>query len=326
MKNITKNTKSKITIIIFLFAIIFLVAFYGYSADNSPQKQKQTTISTQPEKVTTPGEFKVKATYKLTHKNYLVTLKEYGRYNPELGFGFFSVKIEWLTSRELLYYEFGSSMHPYGKKPMAVFEQKDGSPLLFIDMFLDDDRNPDMLKIYDLDNPYNHISLRLGSGGIEYLNDIVGDFDNDGYIEVLTRELKVAGTGEDMGRGAEVGVFSVYRYMPGGGTGGQYYPSPFPYFKRVKGQAFERFFLKQAKNIYKWIEHDFKKKEYELIEMLQFNWLATIESTQNPKLIKEALSRFKSMPYPDKKRKDEMILLLIKDGYPMLSENVPKVR
>ncbi|TAN41562.1 MAG: hypothetical protein EPN22_15030 [Nitrospirae bacterium] len=48
------------------------------------------------------------------------------------------------------------------------------------------------------------------------------------------------------------------------------------------------------------------------------NWLAAVESTQNPELIRAALARLKTLPYINSKKKQELVELLIRDGFTML--------
>jgi hypothetical protein len=327
MKDIMHYISSRIAALVLLSLIMIIPNNTSYAAEKNTQKQKQTTISTQPEKITIPGEFKVKATYTLTHKSrltnidYRIILKEYAR-KPEWETDSFSIRIEGLSNGELDYYEFGYSIYPNGKKPMAVFEQKNGSPLLFIDMFMDDDhKNPGMIKVYELDDPYNHATLRLGGDEAVRFNETIGDFDGDGFVEVLNLELKEAGTGKNMDTGANFGVRSIYRYVPGGGIGGQYYPFPSPRFERVKGRKFEKYFMAHAKRQIDKIQQLLNQKKYKYIEGLILDWLATVESTQNPELIKEALAQLESLPFPEEKRKKELIKMLIRDGYPMLQQN-----
>jgi hypothetical protein len=307
-----------VLVLVLLSILMMFPTLTASATEQDTRKRKQTTVSVPSEDVTPPGIFKTGAPHVLTHKNYVITLQAYS-YNP-LGWDpVSSVKIERLPKKEVLYHEFGVPP-PVPRDPMAVFEQKKGPALLCILTFLELDKaNSALLRVYELEYPYNQIPLRVSAHKPFNIRDHVGDLDGDGCVEVLTTGFKVAGSHMNMERGAEPGTLFVYRYVPGPGTDSEEYgPSQFPCFKRVKGRAFKRFFMDQASYIYNWIS---KEKERDELERLILNWLATIESTQNPALIKEALRRFKAMSRPDAKGKERILKLLIKDGYSMLKED-----
>lgn len=296
------------------------------------------TISSQPESginkfpkilLELPKYFNLEDSYEIITKYYHISLKTYS-YDPADGLGSFSLSIEELSDHRPRYYEFGFPP-PVKKNPMAIFEQKKGPTLLIIKTVLDTDNNRYILRCYDIDEPYNQTTLRLGGSSFENINDFVGDFDGDGHIEVRNLELKVAGTKQNMGQGADWGVLSIYRYIPGGGTFGKYYSSPNPHFERVKGRAFEKYFMQHAEKLInkdypeylrriKTNSSDIPKIEKTDLEAIVLNWLATVESTENPVLIKNALNHLKILPFPDKKRKEDYIKMLIQNGYPLLQQ------
>jgi len=343
-----KNKNAKGLAVIFLCCMILLAGIECAAAEKSLLKFKDTPKSTAQKYISIPppDDTKLEATHSLVYGDFMIILKRYSQIGRE--FGSLTIKSK-SNPNYIFYYELGFPP-PFGKKPMKIFKGVDnkklskyGLPLLFINTYIDDDKNGSLLMVYQLDiiEPYNRAILRLGGTYAYDIKDVAGDFDGDGNIEVLNLELKVAGTKKDMGTGADVGVRSVYRYVYGGGTGGIYAPSPTPHFERVKGKAFEKYFMEHAQKLIDkiypqilapedpkkekeypsiWTKEERKKQKHEDAEMVVLNWLATVESTQNPKLIKEALAKLETLPYPDKKRKQELIELLIKDGYPMLKQ------
>jgi hypothetical protein len=352
MKDVFSRKKRKIVIaILFCIAVLFLSS-KSCATEKPILKPKDTAKSTAPKYVSIPmpPDAKLEATYKLIYKDHvtneenLITLKRYS------NFGALTISDN-DNPNIIFYYEQGFPP-PYRERPMKIFKghaskkpsDYERPPLLFVLTHRDDDKNPSILMVYqvDISEPYNRATLRLGGTYAYELKDIVGDFDGDGNIEVLNLEVKVSGTRKDMGTGADIGVRSIYRYIYGGGTGGIYAPSPTPHFERVKGAAFEKYFMQHAQKlidkVYPQIlapkdpkiekeypptvstKEEREKQKYENAEIVILNWLATIESTQNPKLIKEALVKLETLPYPDKKRKQEIIELLIQDDYPMLKQ------
>jgi hypothetical protein len=232
--------------------------------------------------------------------------------------------------RYIYYYEQGIPP-PVTDNPLKVFKGPAANgpsryrvpPLLCVLTRMEDDINAAKLLAYQLDSlePQNHASLRLGGTYTYELSQIVRDFDDDGNIEVINLELKVAGTREDMPESADLGVRSIYRFVYGGGVGGQYASSPTPHFERVKGRAFEKYFVMHANKL---INDAYPKllalKDIQYAEIVVLNWLATVESTHNSELISAALARLETLPYPDKYRKRALIRMLILDGYPLLKQ------
>ncbi len=355
MRDVFKTKKR--TAVVFLVSLILLFAgIESYAAEKSVLKPKDTAKSSPLKYITLPlpPDAKLEATYKLTYKDHvtnddrMVTLKRYSNYGS-LDFGSLTISDK-DNPNIIFYYELGFPT-PKREKPVKIFEgsksikqfEYEKPPLLFILTHRDDDKNPSILMAYQLDilEPYNRATLHLGGTYAYELKDIVGDFDGDGNIEVLALELKVAGTRKNMGTGADIGVRSIYRYIYGGGTGGIYAPSLTPHFERVKGQGFEKYFMQHAQELIDkvypqilapedpkiekmypsiWTKEEREKQKHEYAEIVVLNWLATVESTQNSKLIKEALAKLETLPYPDKKRKQELIQMLIQDGYPMLKQ------
>jgi hypothetical protein len=343
------NRNKKEIVIAILFSVIALFAgIESYAAEKPVLKRKDIAKSSPAKTVIIPEGYKLEDTHKLTYEDFAITLKSYSKVRTGAA-GSLEVRDK-DDPNGLYYYEFGFPP-PIDEKPMKIFKGSQGKgtfeydrpPLLFIITYMDDDKNASMLMAYQLDilEPYNRATLRLGGTYAYTLKDIVGDFDGDGNIEVLTLELKVAGMRKNMGKGADIGVRSIYRYIYGGGTGGIYAPSPTPHFERVKGKAFEKYFMQHAQELIDkvypqilapedpkiekeypsiWTKEERQKQKHEYAEIVVLNWLATVESTQNPKMIKEALLKLETLPYPDKKRKQELIELLIQDGYPMLKQ------
>ncbi len=336
MRDVLKS-KERIAVVFLVSLILLFAGIESYAAEKGDLKSKDTAKNTAPKYISIPlsPDAKLEATYKLiykdhvTNKDRLITLKRYS------DFGSLTISDK-SNPNIIFYYELGFPPPVSEReKPMKIFKDSKSKkpfeyekpPLLFILTHRDDDKNPAILMAYQLDilEPYNRATLHLGGSYAYELKDIAGDFDGDGNIEVLNLELKVAGTKEDMIE-ANSGVRSIYRYLYGGGTGGIYAPSPQPYFERIKGKAFEKYFMQHAQELieaYSQImanrELKFEEKE-KLAEKIILNWLATVESTQNPKLIQEALAKLETLPYPDKKRKQKLIELLIQDGYPMLKQ------
>lgn len=286
------------------------------------------------ESLVLPKQFKNLRTHKTVHGDYRITLRHYS-YDAASEVGVSGLAIEYVPDSALLYYELGYPP-PDRRTPMTVFKQKKGPDLLILHtVLIDRDKNPTMLKVYELEEPYNHSALRIGGGYAYELKDLIGDFDGDGRLDVLNLELKIAGTDENMGMGAEFGVRSVYRYVPGGGTAGRYYPSPQSHFERVKGRVFEKYFMHHAQKL---IDKDYpeilsrkekgdpskathlKREGTRLLEAIVLNWLATVESTQNPEQIAKAILRLEMLPFPDPQRKRELLNMLVRSGYHMLKQ------
>ncbi len=281
---------------------------------------------------TLPKQFTLRRTYDLRYKDYLIQHKRYSHPDEETDLS--NLLIVHKPTCSLLYYELGYPP-PYGLAPMMIFRQKKGPTLLLVHATIDNkDRNGTLLRTYQIEEPYNQASIRIGGGTSYNIRDLVGDFDGDGLLEVFNLELKVADTRQNASMSADFGVASVYRYVPGGGTEDEYYTSPASGFTRVKGQAFQNYFMQHAKHL---IDKDYpdylartkhaedrdpleQQQDKELVEIIVLNWLATVESTQSPDLIQEALRRLTKLPYPDKQRKEELVRMLIHDGYPMLKQ------
>jgi hypothetical protein len=205
---------------VFLLSLILLfTSIESYAAEKPVLKPKDTAKNTAPKYVSIPlpPDAKLEATYKLIYKDHvtdearLITLKRYS------NFGSLAISDK-ANPNIIFYYEHGFPP-PFGEKPMKIFKGSKSKkpseykrpPLLFIDTYMDDDKNASILMAYQLDvlEPYNRATLRLGGTYSYELKDVVGDFDEDGNIEVLNLELKVAGTKKNLGAGADLGVRSV---------------------------------------------------------------------------------------------------------------------
>ncbi len=282
-----------------------------------------------------PQEFKLEHGTQLRYKDYVVFLRNYSHPREENQLS--NLVIMHWPDCSLDYYELG--FPPAYGEPMMIFEQRKGPPLLLVHATLsDEDRDGTLLRVYPFRAWYNHTSLRIGS--YYHIPEIVGDFDGDGYLEVLNLEMRVAGIREPRYFDPEFGTASVYRYVPAHGTGGERTHSPVPGFVRLKGRTFESYFMKHARalidkdypDILKCAKGDIElpgalwgqEQCTELLEPIVLNWLATVESTHNPTLIKQALQWLKTLPYPDAQRKKELVRMLIADGYTMLKQNPKK--
>ncbi len=148
------------------------------------------------------------------------------------------------------------------------------------------------------------------------------DLDGDGRYEVMAHQYITASSKNEfkepiLNYSTKVNgpLLAIYRYTPR--------------FERVKGKGFEKYFIEHAGELIEkkyplWIEKG--KKPYmtdavkRQLNYIVESWLATIESTQDPKIIKEALGKLKELPYPPGEEKKKVLERLIKNGYPMLRD------
>jgi hypothetical protein len=157
---------------------------------------------------------------------------------------------------------------------------------------------------------------------------IFEDIDNDGYYEVIAHHYftTIDGKTSEIPAKAEYGpILAIYRY-DSSKQEAAYYGT---HFIRAKGKKLERFFTAHARDLIEkkypyWLgkienksspADDIKKEVRWVLE----GWLATLESTQNPEKIKEALTRFKKLSYPSPSEKQQILEKLIQNGYPMLN-------
>ena len=110
-------------------------------------------------------------------------------------------------------------------------------------------------------------------------------------------------------------LLAIYRYTPD--------------FVRVKGKGFEKYFAAHAKELIedkypKWMKKGetfgMTEKVRKQLDHIVQNWLATIESTQDTRIIKEALKKLEVLPYPSPLAKQGTIERLVRQGYPMLKQ------
>jgi hypothetical protein len=90
-------------------------------------------------------------------------------------------------------------------------------------------------------------------------------------------------------------VFGIYRFVPNVDMYGC------AKFIRVKGRPYEKIFVDYAKKV---------KEEKNI-----FAWLAAVESTENPELIKEAMDEFWRLPSLRDEDKKKIVELLVKNGF-----------
>lgn len=145
------------------------------------------------------------------------------------------------------------------------------------------------------------------------------DLDGDGMYETMAHlYIPAVSPGKDLTEvishlDVEGPILGIYRYTPE--------------FLRVKGKGFERYFVAHAKELIektypKWLvkgktsgmTEDVRKQLDHIVQ----NWLATIESTQDPAIITDALKKLEDLPYPSTLAKKGTIERLVRQGYPML--------
>ncbi|MBI5212127.1 MAG: hypothetical protein HY957_01990 [Nitrospirae bacterium] len=195
-----------------------------------------------------------------------------------------------------------------------------------------------LVVLYNAFTTGNRISIFNDKGGLYneiYIGSkkpIFEDLDGDGKFETMAygdiRELFTASDGEafyERVRGPVISVdigdeiLEIFRYA-----------NNCECFRRVKGKNFERYFLDHARNLIekkypKWLGKA-KADSFDIKTRRQLNWiiggwLATVESTHNPELIREALNKLKELPYPSEEEKQKILEKLIQNGYPMLKTN-----
>jgi hypothetical protein len=154
------------------------------------------------------------------------------------------------------------------------------------------------------------------------------DIDDDGFFEVMAHHYftNINGeTSEVPSRAEYCSILAIYRYNSKN-QDGAYCGA---HFIRAKGEKLERFFVTHARELIEkkypyylsrlenksFLPEDIKKEIGRVLE----GWLATIESTQNPVQINEALIRFSKLPYPSPSEKKQILEKLIRNGYPMLN-------
>ncbi len=147
------------------------------------------------------------------------------------------------------------------------------------------------------------------------------DLDGDGmyetmvhlYIPVVSPCKDVTEVISDLD--ADGPILAIYRHTPD--------------FVRVKGKGFEKYFVAHAKELIektypRWMEKatasGMTEKVRKQLDYIVENWLATIESTQDVTIIKNALKKLKELPYPSPLAKKGTIERLVRQGYPMLKQ------
>lgn len=149
----------------------------------------------------------------------------------------------------------------------------------------------DLFAVY-YDGPYESRGLFFLRAWVPEDQEIK-DLDGDGRPEfqaILSSlrhpiSLETAGVGK---------VLVIYRFVPSSQNG-------CARFITLKGMSYEKIFLEHAK----------KMKQ----EKKTFAWLAAIESTENPKLIREAMDEFWELPSIKDEDKKKIIELLVKNGF-----------
>lgn len=142
------------------------------------------------------------------------------------------------------------------------------------------------------------------------------DLDGDGYFETIGYEpisIRIAEYKSVEGE-RQANVLVIYRYNNG--------------FSRIKGKSFEKYYMEHAQELIEkkypeWLDKLNRTKEASFDRELKRRtvysiiaaWLATIENTQNPELIKETLKKLKELPYPSEEEKQAIVKKLVQYGY-----------
>ncbi len=198
-------------------------------------------------------------------------------------------------------------------EPPLIRKVQYGHLLFLLHRLPFDRQNPAVLRVLAIDDAAGYrAELRLGGGGGHSPKDIIGDFDGDGNLEVLNLELLTPAMKKFLpALAGGVCIRSIYRLILNG-----------PQFMRVKGRAFERQFMEHARELIDQHYPEALKEERSRpwAEGIVMCWLATVDSTGSPALIRDALARLERLPYPDAARKRELRRLLAQDGYPLLED------
>ena len=143
-----------------------------------------------------------------------------------------------------------------------------------------------------------HPVVNYGSGGLSYLDAYVPeqeitDIDGDGNLEIkafitlkgIPLKLSIPITQ----------VMAIYQYIEYDRNCGC------SKFVKVKGRAYEKVYMEYASRM---------KEEKKIVA-----WLAAVECTENPDLIRPALEEFVNFPSPDQKEKQVILEMLINNGF-----------
>lgn|GEM_PF-2874337 len=179
------------------------------------------------------------------------------------------------------------------------------------------------ISVYDSESSfYNSDFLVFNTVFLRTKKPNFADLDGDGYFETMGYDpisTKIADYKSSEAE-SQGNVLIIYRYKNG--------------FSRIKGKSFEKYYMEHAQELIEkkypeWFDKLNKTKSESLDRELKRRtvysiiaaWLATVESTQTPELIKEALQRLKTLPYPAEEEKQKIVDNLIRYGYPMLKVN-----
>lgn len=319
-----------VVLIIFGFDLINMSSkstenLFGLKAyAQSPVKKKEIGIVPKVADPTTMGWWKEDKSRVYTLKDAFKTYiySQVYAYDPdgkiETGYGFFRV----VSLNRLEFAVRTNSPYDFGKEPpMKIVKEGVTTLVVLYDFVPAWDFG---ISVYrDEGNAF----IKIGSWDRK---PIFEDLDGDGSFETLAyRNLRQSFDGkyfkepvgeyEDM----EGKILAVYRYMSSvhdRGSGS--------YFMRLKGRDFEKYFMEHARKLIekkypKWLEKgrassfdiQSRRQLYRIIE----GWLATVESTQNVELIKEALDNLRDLPWPSVEEKKKILEKVIERGYPGLS-------
>lgn len=330
----------KIFLIDFLlcFIVVVCVSFVGAeqtekAKDTSSQKQKVSTkkklLKIKPGDVY-PGDAAVagynedlelydetrerriyKIENKLLNRTYIFSIVEgvmdyygYFRVLRRHGYG----KEEKNEREHLIYAKIiGAPSYP---NPLRLIKTPKGESLVIL-------FNYDQLAIYNAGKPETETGLWHLDQCVNEQN--ITDVDGDGWLEIRAYTNL---TGIVSGC-YEANIPAIYKYIIGDKDCGC------SKFVRVKGKKLEKIFMEEAEILIgKEYPKRFKKVTAKSAEdeIKQLNktiegWLAAVESTENPELIKAALKQLKKLPYPSEEEKQKILEKLIQHGYPMLKTN-----
>jgi len=266
-----------------------------------------------------PSGARLVETHTLTHSvaergDYKIVFENFEYDNVTEGFSALRIYNE---IGQLDYAEFGQPTLIAGLRPITL---RSGNTDLLIAEYRRpyDRRYPAILRIYNLDDAAQSRAVLLladGPGTVTGLAERVGDFDQDGNIEVLNYcQPPLAGLSDRVAPSQSFCTLSIYRYVAGPRG-----PDWTPRFERVKGRGFEKQLVEHAD----WLINEKYPEAVRfgngpIVRGVILSWLATVESTQNRDRIREALQKLDALPSIKAETKRSLVELLATHGYPLL--------
>ncbi len=344
-----KRTCKLFVIIIFILSSvnIFLQSF-AYAQEDSKQNTKNTAISKKkPIKIQPgdvyPGDAAVAGYNEELSFNGKKEIRKYVFQNKELHQTYIFSEVEGALEENNGYFRvlksYGydkpemnwrdhlvlatSTGYPVGEKPMQLVRDKKSRYIVLFTRY--------QFIMYDIYEFYGHGPFRLW-----YLDQCVPeqeitDIDGDGFLEIKAYTT-LEGRGECWyGSPGDRGYIPViYRIAP------RIKGALADRFQGVKGKRLEKVLVQMAEeqknNAVEFEKKRVIKSEKEKprieeghvlhIHLGMIGWLAGIESTENPELIRKVLYEFQAMQYYDDETKKSIISLLVKHGYKGLGVDV----